>query len=551
MCCSQIPTPTTLVKMNVVLISLFHYDNFSVRLLFSYLRDNGIPVFYISFKRLKQKVTKTLKNDYVEMHDYHTEVAEDDINALLTQLDKLNPALIGISLQSTHFQIAKRITKAIKDKFRIPVIWGGSHPTIDPENSIKYTDMICVGEGFDAMLELSQRVLNDRPYKDIKNLWINENGKIIKNEMRPLIKNLDILPVASFDSKNKIYIDEGQVQINKNIDYFGFGFTDAPLKTIHQTMTSFGCPMKCSFCINALDYDQFRRRSVSNVIEELVQVKQNNPYLKIVFFWDNIFQINKKWCFEFSEAYRDKINLPFFSYSHPLFTDVEILTALRKAGWSITVMGIQSGSFDLRRQLYNRNETNEQVLEAAHRLNKLKGIRGPRKYFRLYYDYVKNNPLEGKKELKESLDLILKLPKGFVFQAFNLSFFPSYLITNEYLKRGYISENDIEGNIGVSATNWITTFDAKKEYHGFLRRHEYYYFLFSLAQFKIFPNFLIKKIEDKKLFVNNLRILYWICRMVRFIDLHFRLSNYIWVWELIRVIPLKFKIKYKTLLRYS
>lgn len=537
--------------MNIVLISLFHYDNFALRLLFSYLKANNIPVYYVSFKRLRQKVTKTLKNDYVEMHDYHTEVTEEDINTLLDQLDRLNPALIGVGLQSTHFQIAKRLTQVIKAKFKAPVIWGGSHPTIDPENSIKYTDMICVGEGFDALLELSQAILQGRPYKNIKNLWINEGDKIIRNPNRPFLTNLDILPFASFDSENKIYIDDGCLQPDKNIDYFGFGFTDDPLKTIHQTMTSFGCPMKCSFCLNALDVDKFRRRSVPHIIKELAEAKQKNPYLKMVFFWDNIFQINKKWCLEFAEEYRKKINLQFFTYTHPLFTDMDILVALRKAGWVVTVMGIQSGSYNLRKQIYHRNETNEQVLEAACKLNRLKKIRAPKKYFRIYYDYVKNNPLEGKEDLKESLNLILKLPKGFIFQAFNLSFFPNYLITKEYLEKGFISDEHIEGNIGTSATSWITTFDTKKEYHGFLRRHEYYYLLFSLAQFKMFPNFLIKIIEKNKLFIKNLRILYWICKTVRAIDLTSHPSNYFWLWNLITMIPLKLKIKQKTLVRYA
>jgi radical SAM superfamily enzyme YgiQ (UPF0313 family) len=500
---------------------------------------------------MRQKVTRTLKNDFVEMHDYHTEVTEKDINTLLDEIEDHKPALIGMSLQSSHFQIAKRLTKAIKAKFKVPIIWGGSHPTIDPENCIKYTDMLCIGEGFDVLLELSQRILQGRPYNDVKNLWINENGRIIKNNSRPLLTNLDILPFASYDSESKIYIDDGCIQKEKIIDYFGFGFIDEPLKTIHQTMTSFGCPMNCTFCINALDYDRFRRRSVSNIIKELEEAKLKNPYLKMVFFWDNIFAVNKKWCLEFADEYKKEINLPFFTYSHPLFVDMEILTALRSAGWSITVMGIQSGSYRLRKELYGRNETNEQVLEACRRLNELKKIKGPRKYFRLYYDYVKNNPLEGKGELKESLDLILKLPKGFVFQAFNLSFFPNYLITKYFLEKEYISEEDIESDIGVSASNWITTFDSKKEYHGFLRRHEYYYLLFSLAQFKIFPNFLIRKIEEKKLFIHNLRILYWICRIVRFIDLYIRPFNYIWVWELIRIVPLKLKIKHKTLIRYS
>lgn len=169
--------------------------------------------------------------------------------------------------------------------------------------------MICVGEGFDALLELSQAILQDKPYKSIKNLWIKDGNKIIRNSTQPFLNNLDILPFASFDSKDKIYIDDGCLQPEKNIDYFGFGFTDDPLKTIHQTMASFGCPMKCSFCLNALDVDKFRRRSVSHVIKELVEAKQKNPYLKMVFFWDNIFQINKKWCLEFAEEYKKKINL--------------------------------------------------------------------------------------------------------------------------------------------------------------------------------------------------------------------------------------------------
>jgi len=536
----------------VVLISLFHYDNFALRLLYSYLQANNIPVYYISFKRMKQKATSTLKNDYVEMHDFHDPVTDEDINTLLEQLDKLSPSLIGIGLQSIHLELGKSLTTKIKNKFKVPVVWGGVHPTIDPESCINHTDIVCVGEGFDALLELSKNILANKPYDDIKNLWINKNGKIIKNASRPLIKDLDILPFASYTPENRLYIDNGRVENEKNIDYFGFGFTDTPRKTFHQTMTSFGCPMKCSFCFNCLDHDRFRRRSVKNVIEELVQAKETNKDLRMIFFWDNIFAINKKWCLEFSEEYKKKISLPFYTYSHPLYSDMEIFTSLREAGWAITVMGIQSGCYELRKKLYARTETNEKILEAVQNLNKLKPVKSCRKYFRIYYDYVKNNPLEGKQYLTESLDLFLKFPKGFIFQAFNLSFFPNYPITKYFLENNHISEKDIEGHTtGVSASNWIATFDSKKEYRGFLRRHEYYYLLFSLAQFKSFPNFLIKLIERKKLFRNRLVVLYMLCRIVRSLELALRISNYCWLWEVITMIPLRLKIKNKTLVRYS
>lgn len=538
--------------MNVVLISLFHYDDFAIRLLFSYLKAHNIPVHYIGFKRMKQKATNTLKNDYVEMHDFHDPVTEEDIAVLLEQLDKLNPVLIGMGLKSTHLELGKTLTAKIKSRFQVPVVWGGVHPTIDPESCIKLTDIVCIGEGFDTLVELSKNIIHGRSYDTVRNLWINKNGRIIRNGSRLLINNLDMLPIASYTSENKTYIDNGRVQNDKNIDYFGFGLTDTPRKTFHQTMTAFGCPMKCSFCVNCLDYERFRRRSVQNVIDELVQAKEENENLKMVFFWDNIFAVNKKWCLEFSEEYSKKINLPFFTYSHPLCSDVETYTALRKAGWAITVMGIQSGSYELRKTVYARGETNEKILEAVQKLNRLKSVKSSRKYFRIYYDYVKNNPLEGEKDLTESLDLFLRFPKGFVFQAFNLSFFPNYPITNYFLEHNLISVKDIEGNAGgTSASNWITTFDSKKEYGGFLRRHEYYYLLFSLSQFKTFPNSLIRLIERKRLFYNRLSVLYKFCRMVRMVELTARISNYYWLWELMSAIPLRLKIKYKTLVRYS
>ena len=544
--------PVVTSKKPVVLIALYHYDSFAIRMLYSYLESKGIPVYFIALKRMKQKSTRTLKSDYVEMHDYHDEVTEQDIILLLEKLIELDPALIGLSLQSSHYQIAKKLTKRLKNSLSVPIIWGGSHPTIDPETCINDTDIVCVGEGFDPLVELYHRIIDGKPYNDIRNLYINLNGRIVRNEMRPLIKDLDILPFASFTPNNKIYIDGGKIQKAKNIDYFGFGFTDEPLKTFHQTMTSFGCPFHCSFCINSLPYDRFRRRSPQNVIEECIDAKRKNNDLRFIFFWDNILAVNKKWCLEFAELYKKEISLPFFAYSHPLFTDRETLKVMREAGWSVTVMGIQSGCYRVRKTLYARKETNEQILEASRRLNELQYIKSCRKYFRIYYDYVKNNPLESKKDLSDSLDLFLQFPKGFIFQAFNLSFFPNYPITKYFLENNIISEKNIEGNVeDTSATNWTATFDTQKKYRGFVRLHEYYYLLFSLSQFKFFPNTLIKYIKSKKLFMNNLKMLYMICRTVRALELIFRTSNYCWLWEVIRLIPVKMKIRQRTLVRYE
>src|SRR3990172_7602378 len=149
-----------------------------MRLLFSYLRAHHVDVSYIGFKRMRLQPAKTLKNDFIEMNNCHTDVSQEDVDVLLGELEKQNPALIGIGLKSSHFPDAKRITAAIKARFNVPVVWGGDHPTIDPENCIRHTDMVCVGEGFDTLLELTQRMAQGKPYEDIQNLWLNQEGRI-------------------------------------------------------------------------------------------------------------------------------------------------------------------------------------------------------------------------------------------------------------------------------------------------------------------------------------------------------------------------------------
>ena len=159
--------------------------------------------------------------------------------------------------------------------------------------------------------------------------------------------------------------------------------------------------------------------------------------------------------------------------------------------------------------------------------------------------------MEKKEELRESLDLILGLPKNFIFQAFNLSFFPNYLLTKVYLAKGFITEGDIEGNVTTSGSDWITSFDKRREYIGFLRMHEYYYLLFSLAQFAIFPNALIRRMERRGIFYNHLRTLHLICRVVRFIDLYFRPSNYVWLFAILRMVSLRMKYRHRAFARLS
>ena len=107
--------------------------------------------------------------------------------------------LIGISSMAFSYQRGIQIIKYIKQYIAKPIIWGGVHATICPEDCLKYADMVCLGEGEEAVLELVEKMSSSKDYLDTQNFWFRTNGKVIRNSLRPLTGNLDNYPFADYD----------------------------------------------------------------------------------------------------------------------------------------------------------------------------------------------------------------------------------------------------------------------------------------------------------------------------------------------------------------
>ena len=58
------------------------------------------------------------------------------------------------------------------------VIWGGVHPSILPDESIKHSDFVCVGEGEESLLELVKKLSDGEKGNDVQNIWARENGSV-------------------------------------------------------------------------------------------------------------------------------------------------------------------------------------------------------------------------------------------------------------------------------------------------------------------------------------------------------------------------------------
>jgi radical SAM superfamily enzyme YgiQ (UPF0313 family) len=63
--------------------------------------------------------------------------------------------LVGISLMTDFHSAALQITRSLRGRVKAPVIWGGVHPSFTPEECLRHADMVCVGEGEEALVELA------------------------------------------------------------------------------------------------------------------------------------------------------------------------------------------------------------------------------------------------------------------------------------------------------------------------------------------------------------------------------------------------------------
>jgi radical SAM superfamily enzyme YgiQ (UPF0313 family) len=106
-------------------------------------------------------------------------------DALLSEVMDFNPHIMGFSVMTPEAEYFQTVTKELKQNTGCTIIWGGAHcifmPNVVTENSD--VDIICIGEGEEALLMLMNRIEAGKDYVDIPGLWVRNNGTWKKNEI--------------------------------------------------------------------------------------------------------------------------------------------------------------------------------------------------------------------------------------------------------------------------------------------------------------------------------------------------------------------------------
>lgn len=424
--------------MKVTLISPYpDITSFGVRTLSAYLKKHGHTTQLIF-----------LPDPYGDNLVHGVQRYEDRVLDEVASLCR-NSYLIGITVMTNFFDGAVQITKKLKNRFDTPIIWGGVHATIRPEECLEYADMVCIGEGEDVLLELVNKISRGEYYLDTMNLWGKAEGKVVKNPLSPLPHDLDIYPLPDYG------MEDHHAMVNGRIVPLTHEITESFLKkgtvsnylrkTGYQTMTSRGCPYSCAYCINDTIRKMYggkklRWRSVSHVMEELMWVKMNMPYVDYIWISDDEFMARKLDDLrEFCQEYKKKIGLPFSCLVSPLTVTEEKMALLVDAGLVYVQMGIESGSARMQELFNRKNMDNARMMKAITIINKFKDTMYPPSY-----DFLVDVPFEADEDKIENLRFISEIPKPYRLQPFTLILYPGTKLYEMAKQRGLITDERLE-----------------------------------------------------------------------------------------------------------
>ncbi|MBU0466574.1 MAG: B12-binding domain-containing radical SAM protein, partial [Nanoarchaeota archaeon] len=339
--------------MKITLISTATYpSDQGIRTISSVLKEAGHDVKMV-FMALSEDYSKNYKKSE------------------LLQLINLckSSQLIGISSYASTAHRAARIISFLK-KLNLPLVYGGVHATICPDKCIKHSDIVCVGEGERAILDLVNALEKNKDYSKIKNLWVKTSRGVIKNPVRNIIEEIDTLPLPDYGIETHYLLEKGKIRKFQEYDLAGQIFF----------LTGRGCPYGCDYCSNSLFNEIYKGKckkilrwhSPDYIINGILFLKKKFPSLSYFDVRDDTFSLRPlSQIKEFCALYKEKVKLRFKCLGDPKTISDEKIKLLVDAGCTDIIIGIQGGE-RTNKEIYHRNQTDEQVLNAARILNKYK-----------------------------------------------------------------------------------------------------------------------------------------------------------------------------------
>jgi anaerobic magnesium-protoporphyrin IX monomethyl ester cyclase len=267
----------------------------------------------------------------------------------------------GVYCMATMMEEAVWLACSLRAHCRL-LVAGGPLPTCDPARFLAHFDVVVLGEGEEAMVELLRAHEADTDLGSVRGLaFRDERAGLQPGEVglrftgeRPPIRDLDRVPRPARDLfPNASYIRHGR-------EKYGYSVT--------TIMSTRGCPFRCEFCSNVIHGGAYRERSTSSVIAEIEEVLALG-YDRISFA-DDVFTLNRRRVSQLCrEIGRRGLRFEWECLGRVDALDYPMALEMKQAGCARIYFGIESASDRILR-LMDKQITTQQArdaVEAAHR----------------------------------------------------------------------------------------------------------------------------------------------------------------------------------------
>jgi radical SAM superfamily enzyme YgiQ (UPF0313 family) len=254
---------------------------------------------------------------------------------VLEKVERFKPGFVGISANASMWKKAARTAEDIKALDpSIHVSIAGPYPSAVEEESLaqcKHLDSVVIGEGEETVPDLIARVENGEDLAGVAGVaYRAADGTIVKNEPRPLIEDLDTIPIP-------------RRELLGDFDKYESPPGSYKQKPIAIVMTSRGCKARCIYCFQMKGERRVRFRSVENVVEEVEELVNHYGFREIRFL-DETFTADRERAMEIMRRFREKnLKFSFYVSSRVNTVDYELLREMKKAGCWAVLFGAESG----------------------------------------------------------------------------------------------------------------------------------------------------------------------------------------------------------------
>ncbi|MBI5379947.1 MAG: B12-binding domain-containing radical SAM protein, partial [Nitrospirae bacterium] len=318
------------------------------------------------------------------------------------EIRKTDALLFGLTSLCSNYPLTLRLASLIKET--VPgarVVLGGPQAsavfarTLEKHPAIDY---VVVGEGEQTLCDLVEGLHAGRDLAAIPGLAFRREGKVVFTGKRPLLEDLDRLPLPDWDLvdltayRNEEYEDYIEIEAGR------------------------GCPLRCTFCATSPMWERtYRVKSPERILREMRLLHERTGVTRFGLVHDNLAarpQRLRRFCEEFLAH-----GTPFQWTCSATVNSMspETLDLMHASGCRGIFLGIETGSPRVQRLIrkHVRLERVDGIIRHAHAL----GIRTDTAF-------IMGFPEEAREDLDDSLKMALICRKAGVERVFFSLFAP-------------------------------------------------------------------------------------------------------------------------------